>query len=164
MLVRKHSNARQVDNDGLGDWRIQAATRLAADVPSAYPGGPSHKAGTGAYLTTRIETSKYPNFNFVTPSATALAMGAAIRSAKRATDLRAKIAFVDAVTPQGHGTSLRFENLTGLYDYFQEAMACSHASFQAIEAFANEMIGRHLKEPISLERRKGLETFDSAQL
>jgi len=30
-------------DDGFGDWRIQAVTTLAKDVPAAYPGGPSIK-------------------------------------------------------------------------------------------------------------------------
>jgi len=37
-------------DDDIGDWRIEAAATLAKDVPAAYPGGPSHKAGAHVYL------------------------------------------------------------------------------------------------------------------
>jgi hypothetical protein len=162
LFVNRNSTKTQVENDDLGDWRIQAATRLAADLPSAYPGGPSHKAGSPLYQTTRTETPVHPNLHFITPNATALAIDAAIRSAERAAALWAKIAFAEVVTPQGRGTSA--QDVSGLFDYFQETMACSNTSFQAIEAFANEMIGRYFKKPIILKRAKGPETFDSDQL
>lgn len=37
--------------DGLGDFRISAASRLAEDLPAAFGGGPEYKAGTGVFLT-----------------------------------------------------------------------------------------------------------------
>lgn len=45
-------------NNDLGYWRIAGATRLTADVPAAFPGGPSHKACTPVYQTTHIEKNR----------------------------------------------------------------------------------------------------------
>ena len=45
--------------DGLGDWRIALATRLVKDVPAAYPGGPSHKAGAPVYVSSLTKHSRH---------------------------------------------------------------------------------------------------------
>ena len=73
-----------VEQDGLGDWRIQAASRLKNDLPAAYPGGLSHKAGSIVLLTTTVATAQHLNLGFTTPSAAALALSAGLRSAERA--------------------------------------------------------------------------------
>lgn len=80
-------------SDGLGDWRIAAVARLAQDLPAAFPGGPSHKAGAPVYQTELVPTSKGEPLGFLTPSATAMALSIALgasRSAKRLfeTDIR----------------------------------------------------------------------------
>jgi hypothetical protein len=151
----------QVEQDGLGDWRLQAATRLTADVPAAYPGGPSHKAGTPLHLSTRTETAAYPNLYFLTPSATALALNSAFRSSERAALLWPQIAFDAVQTPHGSGTSFRPLDIRLLFDYFEECLASASASFQAIEAFANEIIGGHVKGTFTVQRPKGPEALDA---
>lgn len=44
--------------DGFGDWRIAAASRLDRDLPEAFPGGPSHKAGAAVYLSALVTTEQ----------------------------------------------------------------------------------------------------------
>lgn len=40
-------SAMDIDKEGdVGDWRIALAARIAQDLPEAYPGGPTQKAGT----------------------------------------------------------------------------------------------------------------------
>jgi hypothetical protein len=56
-----------VETDGLGDWRLRLATTLAADVPAAYPGGPSHKAGAPVYQSSMIATEEQSIIGFATP-------------------------------------------------------------------------------------------------
>ena len=56
-----------VEQDGLGDWRLQAASRIVADVPAVYPGGPSPKAGSVASQTTMAATAQHPNLRIHYP-------------------------------------------------------------------------------------------------
>ena len=71
-------------DDGLGDWRHWAVTTLAEDMPAAYPGGPSHKAGAPLYLSMDARNPKGERVGFTMPSPTALALSISIQSAKRA--------------------------------------------------------------------------------
>jgi hypothetical protein len=68
------------DDDQLGDWRVQAASRLAKDLPAAFSGGPSHKAGTPVHQLTYVRDPKNTNIGFVTPSAVAMALNIAIQA------------------------------------------------------------------------------------
>jgi hypothetical protein len=163
-MTQTSPGGTKVEQDGLGDWRLQAATRLAADVPAAYPGGPSHKAGTPVYLATSTEMAGHPNLGFRTPSATALALNSAFRSSERAVVLWPQIEFDTTQTPQGSGTSVRLLDMPVLFDYFEECLAAASASFQAIEAFANETIGRYLKGTFTIQRRKGSEVLDADEI
>ncbi len=65
------------------DWRIQAAATLAQDLPAAYPGGPSFQAGAKVVLTSVVETTA-GGIAFPVPSAVALALSIAVKSAARA--------------------------------------------------------------------------------
>jgi len=142
-----------VEQDGLGDWRIQAATRIVSDVAAAYPGGPSHKAGAVITLTTMAATPQHQNLGFITPSATALALSAAFRSAERAGSLWNQLQYQKLVTPDGPGKGV--SNIVVLFDYFEEALAAASLSFQAIEAFANRTIARLLTGTMLVQRRNG---------
>jgi hypothetical protein len=153
--------ATKVDRDSLGDWRLQAATRLTADLPPAYRGGPSHKVGAAVYQVTSTETAGHPNVVFTTPSATALVLNSAFRSSERAAVLWPQIVFDGVLTPEGSGTSVQLSAQPVLFDYFEECLATASTSFQAIEAFANETIGRHLKGTFTIQRRKGPEDMDA---
>jgi hypothetical protein len=151
-----------VERDGLGDWRLQAASRIVADVPAAYPGGPSHKAGSVIAQTTMAATAKHPNLGFITPSATALALSAGLRSADLAVSLWNKVQFQTLVTPDGPGRGV--PNIVTLFDYFEEALAAANSSFQAIEAFANATIARLLTGTMTVQRRNGPQQMDAEQI
>jgi len=154
----------RVEADGLGDWRFYAATRVAADVPPAYPGGPSHKAGSAIVLVTSVSIPNHPSLSFMTPSATALALDAAFNSGITAAALWPQINFKAVVTPDGPGTAIATNDAPLLFDFLSASMVAAVSSFQAIEAFANETIARHLKGKITLQRRKGPEDMDAEEI
>ena len=151
-----------VEGDGLGDWRLQAASRIVADVPAAYPDGPSHKAGTVITQTTMAATAQHPNLGFITPSAAALALSAGFRSAELAVSLWNKVQFQTLVTPDGPGSGV--SNMVVLFDHFEEALAAANSSFQAIEAFANATIARSLVGTMTVQRRNGPQQLDAEQI
>lgn len=148
-----------IERDDLGDWRFQAVTSLAADIPAAYPGGPSHKAGAPVYLMIRTETGDHPDLLFRTPNAAALALQSGFHAAERASALWPQIIFEEVHTPEGKGESVALASMPILFDYFEECAAAATASFRAIEAFANQIVGNHVRDPITLPRRKRLEIF-----
>lgn len=141
-------------SDGFGDWRIAAASRLAEDVPAAYPGGPSHKAGAAVYLSELAKNENGENIGFTAPSATAMALNSAYKAFDRANSLKGQIKYQDVATPQGSGKSVQHENCTELFDYFEASMEVVVFSFLALESFCNHTISRELKESIDVKRRK----------
>jgi hypothetical protein len=147
------SAATLVEQDGLGDWRVQAVSRIQNDLPAAYPGGPSHKKGSVCSLTTMAATAQHPNLGFITPSAAALALSAGFRSAERAASLWNQVEYQKIVTPHGSGSAIT--NITVMFDYLEETLAAANSSFQAIEAFANATIARLLKGTMTIQRRDG---------
>jgi len=141
-------------NEEFGDWRIDVVGRLVNDLPAAYPGGPSHKAGSPVYSkVTGVRHPIHNIVNFITPSPTALALNIAIGAALEATRLRRTMAFVEVPTPRGSGKSIAMENLTHLYDYFGQFMMAATFSFQALETFSNWIISQKVKAPFKLLRR-----------
>jgi len=151
-------------DDGLGDWRIQAATTLAKDVPPAYAGGPSHKAGTPVHLTTSTRDPKNRPVGFVTPSATALALSIAMKSGEEAKELFTELKFDDVLTPHGKGKNINYKDVEPLYDYFEYCMIAVTFSFQALETFSNHTIANELKGTFSLQRRKETKTYTPLEL
>jgi hypothetical protein len=143
-----------MQKDNLGDWRIAAVTTLAQDVPAAFPGGPAHKAGAPVYLSS---VTKHPDHNvigFITPSATALALNAAVKNACKAKELKETLTLGDTLTPWGNGKSVITENLSHLYDFFEHCMIAVITSFQSLEMFSNDVISRELKGTFQLGRSK----------
>ncbi len=138
--------------DDLGDWRIAAATRLSADVPSAYPGGPSHKAGTPVYQCSHIEKDG-GYLGFTIPSAPAMALNLAVASSERAKKILSQIEFDEVATPDGTGKSVSGSHIENLYDFFEQCMIAATFSYQAIEAYCNHVIITKLKEPLVVKRR-----------
>lgn len=148
-----------------GDWRIEQVGRLVNDLPAAYPGGPSHKAGSPIYpKPTVVKHPVHNTINFVTPNPTALALNIAIRAASDAHRLRRTLAFIDLATPTGTGKGVANENLTHLYDYFEHFMMAATFSYQALETFSNWIIAEKLKTPLQLERRKEMVEFSPEEL
>jgi hypothetical protein len=151
-------------DDNFGDWRIEAVTTLAKDMPAAYPGGPSHKAGTPVYLSHTVKHPQYNVFGFTTPSATALALSAAMKNAVVANSLRDTIVLRDHVTPWGSGKGVANESLPQLFDFFESCMVVVITSFQAIEIFSNTVISRNLKGTYQLKRKKASYTVTGEEL
>jgi hypothetical protein len=154
----------RVEPDGLGDWRIQAVTHLAKDLPQAFPGGPSHKAGTPVYLTSVINSKEFGFFGFHTPSAAALSLDIALKAASRALQLRPEIISEEVIAPWGKGKQITIENLPTLYEYFQQCMIAVTFSFQALECFCNHSIARKMTGTITLARRRGDETLTAEEV
>src|SRR5438105_4182581 len=108
--------------DSFGDWRHWAVTTVAQDVPAAYPGGPSHPAGSAVYLSTMTHDSFGRLTGFTVASPVALALSVSVRSAVAADELRRKLRFEKHVTPLGPARGIPIGGSTHLYDYFEECM------------------------------------------
>jgi hypothetical protein len=152
-------------NEELGDWRIEQVGRLVNDLPAAYPGGPSHKAGSPIYpKPTLVRHPVHNVISFVTANPTALALSIAVRAADEAQRLRRTLAFIDTATHLGGGKGVANENLTHLYDYFEHFMTAVTFSFQALETFSNWVISNSLKTNFQLERRGEMVEFTPMEL
>lgn len=140
--------------DGLGDWRIAAASRLAKDLATAFPGGPSHKAGTAVYQFELVQTPTGENLGFLTPSATALAFSIALSASENARRLFKALTYDSVLTPHGRGKSISSERTGELFNFFEQCMITVTFSFQALEVYANHTISRNLREPTEVKRGK----------
>ncbi len=140
--------------DGLGDWRIAAAARLAKDMPAAFPGGPSHKAGAAVYHTELIQTKAGEHLAFLTPSATAMAFNVAVTASRKAKTLFEALTYDRILTPHGPGKAISNARIGELFDYFEQCMISVTFSFQALEVYANHTIARHLKDAMEVKRGK----------
>lgn len=137
-------------SDDFGDWRIAVVTTLAKDIPPAYPGGPSHKVGSPVYLSTVTKHTKYNNIGFITPSPSALALNISLKSALVAEELQSTLALQDTISPFGDGKSIVKENLPHLYNFFENCMTTVIFGFQAIETYANWVIGQKVDKPMQV--------------
>lgn len=146
-------------NDGLGDWRIALATTLAEDVPPAFPGGLSHKKGTGVYLSTGYEHPEHGKLSFITPHPSALAFNIAFKYSKEAKKLRSRLTKIAVVAPDGSAQAIPMADIPFLYDYFELVMIVVTFSFQAIEAFLNNEIVHNAKGDIRVNRRNKWITY-----
>ena len=141
-------------SDGLGDWRIAAASRLAKELAAAFRGGPSHKAGTAVYQTELVQTPTGEYLGFLTPSATAMAFSVALSASHSAKSLYATLTYDSVLTPHGRGKSISNERIGELFNFFEQCMIAVAFSFQAIEVYANHTISRNLRESIEVKRGK----------
>ncbi len=140
-------------NNKFGDWRIEAVTTLVNDVPAAYPGGPSHKAGTPVYKAiSTVGTGQQP-VGFIAPSAVALALNIAINASQQAAELRRNITFAETATPEGAGQSVAQEHLPALFDFFETCMVTITFSFQALETFCNQVIATKVQGTMKVKRK-----------
>lgn len=151
-------------DDAAIDWRTRSATHLTKDVPAAYPGGPSHKAGSLVVQATAGSDAKGRNVGFTTPSAVALALSLAMKAANQARELQKQIKHSEVVSPFGPGTSVTYESTTALFDYFEECMTVLAFSFQALEAHCNETISANVTGTYGLSRDKGMRTVTADEL
>ena len=153
---RKAPRLSDLEREGLADWRVELFGTLANDVPAAFPGGPSHKAGTFIYPNPTLV--KHPSYNaigFITPSPTAMALNVASVAASTAVALKTQIVFSNMVSPIGTVKSVVNETLPYLFNYFEQCMIAVTFSFQSLEAFANQIIQSRLKATYQVQRRDG---------
>jgi hypothetical protein len=116
-----------------------------------YPGGAHVQAGDHIYVFTRLEKSILGDVAFVTPSPVMLALDAAIRAAKEAVALRGEIR-VESTGQPNQPPSVPPKQLPELYRFFEYAMIAVTFSYQALEAFANEIVTNELKGSVRLVR------------
>jgi hypothetical protein len=119
------------------DWRIQAATTTASDLPAAYPGGPSHPAGSVLVLVSQVTPRKGPPITFPAPSAAALALNLAAEAARSAETFKSNLQFGDAPSPDGTVRNLRRDSTGQLFDYFEKCLVSVVFSVQALETYSN---------------------------
>ena len=135
------------------DWRLQFATTLADPVPEAFPGGPSHEAGATVTIVSVVRATDGAPIAFPTPSAAALALGAATRAAKAAEALKRDFRFRAGLGPDGDVRLLDGAATGQLFDYFEHCFVAAVFSVQALEAYCNYKIALNLKGNLTVERR-----------
>jgi len=154
-------------DDGLGDWRIRAVSRLAKGFIS--PEGHVYKAGSSVTLTTVTEVGERQVLSFTTPSPPALALSIAIRAVRRAKELRKRLALTGKVEsyPLFYDKPEMEQLITSdtvLFDFFEECMIAVAFSFQALETFSNTIIAEKLKHIYHLKRRKKVLKLSAEEL
>lgn len=158
-------NALDVDKEGdVGDWRIAVVARLAKAVPAAGPGAPAHPEGTPVYQSSYVKAAPGEIFAFTTPSAVAMALNVAREASAQAAKLGAIIRYDKVTTPDGVGKSASQESLPLLYGFFEQCMVSAIFSFQAVEAFCNQVISRELRLPMDVKLRGKRQTLTPSQL
>lgn len=139
-----------MSSDGLGDWRIEAVSTLAqshGDLP----------AGTPLRLmsTAKHRTHKY--LSFITPSASALCLNVALNAAASAEAIRPRLQLNPVLTyEQKRGSQVADESTSDLYYFFEQSIIAVTISFQAVEIFANAIIGRRATQNIMVKRKGGV--------
>lgn len=150
--MNKDDAAEAPDNysPALGDWRCAKPTWVTALDGVAVP------EPVAAHQVTWLNT-EWQETSFITPSATALHLNSAWRSAGVAARLKPRIAWNRATVAPGR-TSVQsgIEGADVVFDYFEAAMSSAMSSFAAIEAFCNSVIVDRSTQPLKLKRRKVL--------
>lgn len=140
-------------DDKLGDWRIDLVAQLAKDYENA-------PAGTPIWLVSVAKHKKHNYLSFATPSAAALCLNIAMDAAARAEAIRSKLSLRPMLTPDGkRGFSVSEESISDLYYFFEQSIISVTMSFQAIELFANAVIGRRATNNIVVKRKGGDQTM-----
>lgn len=134
------------------DWRIAVVTRLASELPAAYPGGPSFDAGSHLIVSCLGEAGSLGVVGFFAPSPVALAMNIAFSAAQQAEELKRAFEFANAPSPTGPVQQITPASTGILFDYFEKTMVTVFFSYQAIEAFCNEQL--ITTSPAGVEIRK----------
>jgi hypothetical protein len=138
----------RTDDHRLPDWRLELADLLVEDILEMGPGRPAHPAGTPIYLVSHHLDKKGRQFTFHTPGAVALMIDIAASSATRAAALLDDVAG-ETGSRFTRGFEVADDKISVLFDYFEQAMISAIFSYQAIEAFCNQVIG--FKAPPELE-------------
>jgi hypothetical protein len=153
-----------MEADGLGDWRQWAVSTLAKDLPAAYPGGPSHKAGAIISMSAATRDQLGRPLSFLMPSPTALALSTSIRTAKHADDLRHSLPFITIPGVDGQMRTVAFGQTGIVYDFLEACMTSVTSAFNAVEIFANQTIATELRNQHYVRNvKRGVQEFDSVR-
>ena len=133
------------------DWRVWKAAEVAANARPIHPNGTAIRAGDQIYIITRLKKSFLGDVAFITPSPVLLALDASIRAAKEAIELRSGLR-VEATAQPRQPPDVPPRQLPALNRFFEQAMIAVTFSYQALEAFANEIITNELKGTTTLNR------------
>lgn len=127
----------------LGPWRLAAPKWLR------WPPGSELDSLRMAYQVSSFRDGS-SEVSFPTPSAAALHLNAAWKSALRALQLKTSIAWI----VEGSSKNLDVRNTDILFDYLEEMMITAYCSYAAIEAYCNWTIVSLAKGPIEVKRKK----------
>lgn len=150
---RRKKTKKNAPTPKFGDWRILATMTLAEAVPAAYPGGPSHEAGTILQVSASMKDSKGNEFGFPAPSTVALSMNVAIRAARKAMRLQKTLKYKTVVSPDGPLQFIEATSETSFFDYLESCMTSVVFSYQALETFCNYYIAAKITNTYEIERR-----------
>lgn len=138
-------------DDGLGDWRIDSVSTLAQSFGDAPVGSPIRLMSTAKH-------KKHNFLSFVTPSAPALCLNVAVKAGANAESIRPRLLLTPMVTHDGkRGFQVRDERTSDLYYFFEQSIVSVTMSFQALEIFANAIIGRKAIKDIVVKRKGGVQ-------
>lgn len=146
------------------DWRMWGYSFLTADVPPAYPGGPSHKSGSPVFVSSLTRTAQGDLIGFIRPRPPAMAMDIAIKAALLANTLRQTLVLTPTVTPHGMGKDVHLNNIPLLFDYFENCMISVTFSIQALDIFCNEIIAAYVKGTIPIKQNNKIKNLNKKQL
>ncbi|MDD4137104.1 MAG: hypothetical protein PHT99_04305 [Methanoregula sp.] len=146
------------------DWRIWGCTFLAKDVPAAYPGGPSHKAGDPLFYSSLTRTEKGELIGFIQPRPAAMAINISISNALKANSIRDSLKLSSTITPHGKGLQISTEDTSHLFDYFECCMISVTFSVQSLDTFCNEQIEAYVKSTIPVKMNKKVKHLNKNQL
>lgn len=138
------------------DKRIRTIVQIARAVPATPQGAPEHAAGSLGVGTTMGRNAEKQLVSIPTPSAVALPLVLAIKSSKQAHELRERWRQFErppsSPSPFGPVTSVDLNEISILYDYFEHCMVVITFSFQAVEAYCNEVIGWYQTDSFTYKR------------
>jgi hypothetical protein len=138
-------------DEGLGDWRIAVASRLAKDANFETIGGTSHSAGTPVYVAHLAQSIKDGGLSFITPHPVALNLEIAFNSVIEATKIKKTIGLHQ--NRKGKIRETHIDDTQQLFDYFQFCFVAIIFSYQAIETFINFVLSRKVNTPLSYEHK-----------
>jgi hypothetical protein len=145
------------------DWRVWKAAQVAADTAPLYPGGPAAKTDDHIYVVTALEDSPLGAFSFITPSPTSLALSVAIAAAREAARIRGTVQLERATQP-GQSAWLSTAQLRNLYSYFEQCMAAVTFSYQAIEAWSNQVVEEAVIGTHQVKRKKSIKHWTGPEI
>jgi hypothetical protein len=139
-----------VEDDNLGDWRIESVTTVAKPIGDV-------QVGTPVRLMSIAKHKKHKFLSFVTPSAPALCLNVALNAAALAEGIRPRLNLTPMRTHTGkRGFQIKDESMSDLFYFFEQSIVAVTMSFQALELFANGIIGRRATGELSVKRKGGI--------